>query len=179
MAGLLENSATQVPPTRNEPVHEYRPNSPERVKLQTTLRRMVGEKIELPLVIGGKEVHTGCIETAVMPHAHSHILAEAHLAGQTEINSAIEAALDAAKDWSRRSFTERAAIFLKAADLLSGPWRDRLNAATMLGQSKTVHQAEIDSAAELIDFWRLNVEFMLKIYSDQPMSSPGIWNRVD
>src|ERR1044071_4737059 len=134
MNTAVEHSTIQLPPVRNEPVRDYRPNAPERVKLQTALKRMAGDKIELPLVIGGKEIRTGRTEGAVMPHAHAHTLAEAHLAGQAEVSTAVDAALAAAKDWSRCSFTERAAVFLRAADLLSGPWRDRLHAAAMLGQ---------------------------------------------
>jgi 1-pyrroline-5-carboxylate dehydrogenase len=176
---LIEHGAMQPPTPRNEPVKEYAPGSPERASIKAELEAMRGRRIEMPLIIGGKEVKTGQLEPAVMPHRHSHVLGMAHLAGPDEVLSAIAAANKAWPDWSQRPWTERAAVFLKAAELLSGPWRSKLNAATMLGQSKTVHQAEIDSAAELIDFWRLNVEYMVRIYSEQPLSAAGAWNRVD
>lgn len=163
----------------NERVRDYAPGSPERASLRQALQRMSGERIELPLVIGADEVRTGALLTAVMPHDHAHVLADAHLAGPTQIQAAVAAAKAAAPEWANRHWSERAAVFLRAAELLAGPWRDKLNAATMLGQSKTVHQAEIDSAAELIDFWRFNVEFMLRIYSEQPLSASGTWNRMD
>ncbi len=166
-------------PARNERVRDYAPGSPERTGLQETLRAMSGERIALPLIIGGKAVSTGTLETAIMPHDHAHILADAHLAGHSEVDHAIRAARDAWRDWSRTPWEARARIFLKAADLVSGPWRDRLNAATMLGQSKTVYQAEIDAAAELADFLRFNVQFMLRLYGEQPISADGVWNRVD
>lgn len=176
---LIEHGAMQPPVPRNEPVKEYAPGSAERASIKAELEAMCGQKIEMPLIIGGKEIRTGRLEPAVMPHRHSHVLGMAHVAGEQEVLSAIAAANKAWPDWSQRPWTERAGVFLKAAELLSGPWRYKLNAATMLGQSKTVHQAEIDSAAELIDFWRLNVEYMVRIYSEQPQSAPGTWNRVD
>lgn len=164
---------------RNEPVLDYAPHSPERASLKRTLAAMAGEQTSIPLRIGGQAVETGRFAQAVMPHDHGNVLADAHLAGAGETEAAIEAALDATHHWSRMDWTERASVFLKAADLLSGPWRDRLNAATMLGQSKTVHQAEIDSAAELIDFLRWNVAFAQRIYEEQPVSPDGVWNRAD
>jgi 1-pyrroline-5-carboxylate dehydrogenase len=166
-------------PPSNQPVREYRPGSGERASLKAELSRMGADCPELPLVIGGKDVLTGRREAAIEPHCHGRTLAHAHLGGAVEVNAAIAAAHGAWSDWSRASWHDRAAVFLKAAELLSGPWRDRLNAATMLGQSKTVHQAEIDSAAELIDFWRFNVEFMLRIYDEQPLSPSGVTNGVD
>lgn len=166
-------------PPRNEPVREYRPGSGERASLKAELSRMGADCPELPLVIGGKDVLTGRREAAIEPHSHRRMLAHAHLGGAAEVNAAIAAAHRAGSEWSRASWHDRAAVFLKAAELLSGPWRDRLNAATMLGQSKTAHQAEIDSAAELIDFWRFNVEFMLRIYDEQPLSPSGVTNSVD
>jgi 1-pyrroline-5-carboxylate dehydrogenase len=175
----IEHGAMQPPVLRNEPLKEYAPGSAERASIKAELEAMRANQIEMPLIIGGKEVRTGRVEPAVMPHRHSHMLGMAHLAGEREVLSAIAAANKAWPDWSQRPWTERAAVFLKAAELLSGPWRYKLNAATMLGQSKTVHQAEIDSAAELIDFWRLNVEYMVRIYSEQPSSAHGTWNRVD
>lgn len=174
-----EHSAARPPAPANERVRDYTPGSPERASLTHALQCMSRERIELPLMIGADEVQTGKLQTAVMPHNHAHVLADAHIAGPTQIQAAVTAAKGAAPGWANRHWSERAAVFLRAADLLAGPWRDRLNAATMLGQSKTVHQAEIDSAAELIDFWRFNVEFMLRIYSEQPLSAAGTWNRLD
>ena len=167
------------PETVNEPVKAYLPGSTERQELSATLKAMAGETIDMPSVIGGQAIRTGKLEAGISPHDHRRVLGQAHLAGRAEVQSAIEAATTAARDWGRTSWEARAAVFLRAADLLSGPWRARLNAATMLGQSKTVHQAEIDSAAELADFWRFNVAFMHRLYADQPISSPGVWNRVE
>jgi 1-pyrroline-5-carboxylate dehydrogenase len=164
---------------QNERVRDYAPGSSERASLAAALRTMAGTKAELPLVIGGREVRTGVLETAIAPHDHAHVLAEAHLAGAAETAAAIAAAKAAWHDWSRTPWEARARIFLRAADLVSGPWRDRLNAATMLGQSKTVYQAEIDSAAELADFLRFNAHFMTRLYAEQPYSPAGVWNRVD
>ncbi|MGH8186953.1 MAG: aldehyde dehydrogenase family protein, partial [Steroidobacteraceae bacterium] len=174
-----EHSSATAPAAVNERVRDYAPGSPERASLSDKLQRMSSDRIELPMCIGGRDVCSGRMQNAVMPHNHRHVLAKAHLADATHLQAAIEAAGKAAPLWANRSWSERAAVFLKAADLLAGSWRDTLNAATMLGQSKTVHQAEIDSAAELIDFWRFNVEFMLRIYREQPYSPPGAWNRVD
>ena len=140
---------------------------------------MQSERIELPLVIGGEEVTTGKTAEVVMPHKKDHVLADAHQGGAAEVERAIEAAAEAWEDWSRLPWEERAAIFLRAAELLAGPWRSTLNAATMLGQSKTAHQAEIDAACEVIDFYRFNVEFMTRIYEQQPVSSQGVWNRME
>ena len=168
------------PPTpANEPVKDYAPGSPERAELQRRLAEMERERMELPLVIGGEDVTTGDTAEAVMPHRTSHVLADVHQGGAKEVEHAIEAAGEAWQDWSRMPWEERAAVFLRAAELLAGPWRSTLNAATMLGQSKTAHQAEIDAACEAIDFYRFNVEFMLRIYDEQPSSSPGIWNRME
>jgi len=163
----------------NEPVRDYAPGSPEREEVRRRLDQMQGERIELPLVIGGEDVTTGNTAEAVMPHKKSHVLGDVHQGGPQEVERAIGAAADAWHDWSRLPWEERAAVFLRAAELLSGPWRATLNAATMLGQSKTVHQAEIDAACELIDFWRFNVEFMTRIYEEQPISSQGTWNRME
>ncbi|MCK1413532.1 L-glutamate gamma-semialdehyde dehydrogenase [Bradyrhizobium sp. CW4] len=179
MNWIVEASSTRPPLPRNEAVRDYAPNSPERSAIRAALEEMSNQRVELPLIINGHEWRTGRRETAVMPHRHNHVLGDAHLASDTDVKAAINGAVTAWKDWSNWPWTERAAVFLKAADLVSGPWRDRLNAATMLGQSKTVHQAEIDSAAELIDFWRFNVEFMRRLYEDQPISAHGIWNRSD
>ena len=176
---LATSGLARPPMPVNEAVRSYAPGSGERASLQAALARMTGERIELPLVIGGRAVTTGRLEAAVMPHAHRHVLADAHLAEPVHVQMAVEAARRAHHDWAAMPWEDRAAIFLRAADLLAGPWRDRLNAATMLGQSKTAHQAEIDAAAELIDFWRFNVAFMRRIYEEQPASPPGVWNRVD
>jgi 1-pyrroline-5-carboxylate dehydrogenase len=163
----------------NEPVKGYVPGSPARASLQAKLGEMSADKIEIPLVIDGKEVRTGRIGQAVMPHRHAHVLADFHQGGATEVNQAIDAALKAQRDWAALPWEARAAVFLKAADLLAGPYRDVLNAATMLGQSKTCHQAEIDSACELIDFFRFNVAFYDQLLREQPRSAPGIWNRTE
>jgi 1-pyrroline-5-carboxylate dehydrogenase len=163
----------------NEPVKDYAPGSPERAELRRRLDQMQSERIELPLVIGGKEVTTGATAEVVMPHKKSHVLADAHQGGAAEVEPAIDASAEAWEDWSRLPWEERAAVFLRAAELLAGPWRATLNAATMLGQSKTAHQAEIDSACEVIDFYRFNVEFMTRIYEEQPVSSQGVWNRLE
>src|SRR6187431_3020302 len=163
----------------NEPVRGYEPGSPERAELEARLRQMEGERVEIPLVIGGKDVSTGETFEAVMPHRKSHVLAHVAKGGPGHVEQAIDAAREAHADWSRTPWNERAAVFLRASELLAGPWRQTINAATMLNQSKTAHQAEIDAAAELIDFWRYNVEFMLRIYSEQPVSSAGVWNRME
>lgn len=176
---LNENRAPLPPLATNEPVLDYAPGSAERGLIQRALDDIGANCIDMPLVIDGKPVRTGQLEAAVMPHDYRREIGRAHLAGPTEIESAIEAANRARKDWSRWPWVDRAAIFLKAAELLSGKWRHVLNAATMLGQSKTVHQAEIDAAAELIDFWRFNCRFMHSIYSDQPISTSSSWNHVD
>jgi 1-pyrroline-5-carboxylate dehydrogenase len=168
-----------APEPYNEPIKNYAPGSPEREEVRQRLQQMESQQIEIPLVIGGEEVRTGETFDAVQPHKHSHVLATVHRGGAPEVERAIGAAAEAWNDWSRTPWEERAAIFLRAADLLSGPWRATLNAATMLGQSKTAHQAEIDSACEVIDFWRFNVGFMRHIYEQQPVSSPGVWNRME
>ncbi len=158
---------------------DYLPGSPERAELKRRLEEMQAERLDVPCVIGGKDVRTGDTAQAVMPHRKEHVLADVHQAGRAEVEQAIEAAGAAWESWSRTPWEERAAVFLRAAELLSGPWRATLNAATMLNQSKTAHQAEIDAACELIDFWRFNVEFLTRIYSEQPISSTGVWNRME
>ncbi|MDX6475195.1 MAG: 1-pyrroline-5-carboxylate dehydrogenase, partial [Gaiellaceae bacterium] len=167
------------PPGHNEPIQDYAPGSPERARLQLRLERMRNERPELPLVIGGQDVFTGETKPAVMPHDKEHVLADVHQGGAEHVQMAIDAAAKAWEDWSRWPWEERAGVVLRAAELLAGPWRDTLNAATMLGQSKTAHQAEIDAACESIDFFRFNVEFMHRVYSEQPRSSPGVWNRME
>jgi 1-pyrroline-5-carboxylate dehydrogenase len=167
------------PEPRNEPVREYRPGSPERESLRNRLDHMRNERIEIPCVIGGEDVKTGSTAEAVMPHDKDHVLADVHQGGPGEVEQAIRAAGAAWHDWSRLPWEERAAVFLRAAELLAGPWRDTLNAATMLGQSKTAHQAEIDAACELTDFWRFNPWLMTRMYEEQPMSASGAWNRME
>jgi len=173
------NGVFRVPQPSNEPVHAYRAGSPEKRSIKAKLAEMRSREIEIPLIIGGEEVRTGQLGTCVIPHEHGHILGRYHKAGKAEVERAIAAARVAHATWSRMPFVDRASVLLRAADLLSGPFRDELNVATMLGQSKTVFQAEIDSACELIDFWRFNPFYAQQIYEDQPMSSPGVWNRIE
>jgi 1-pyrroline-5-carboxylate dehydrogenase len=167
------------PPPVNEPVRSYAPGTPERESLQKRLNEMRKERIEIPCIIGGKDVKTGTTRESVMPHDKDHVLAEVHQGGAAEVEQAVKASAEAWNDWHRLPWEERAAVFLRAAELLAGPWRDTLNAATMLGQSKTAHQAEIDAACELTDFWRFNPYFMVRMYEEQPFSSPGVWNRME
>jgi 1-pyrroline-5-carboxylate dehydrogenase len=167
------------PPPVNEPIKSYAPGSPEREELKNRLREMESERISIPLVIGGKDVSTDESFEAVMPHRKTHVLADVSKGGPEHVQRAIDAARAAHEEWSRTPWHERAAVFLRAAELLSGPWRSTLNAATMLNQSKTAHQAEIDAACELIDFWRWNVEYLVRIYSEQPYSPTGTWNRME
>ncbi len=168
-----------IPRPQNDPILGYAPGSPERAVLKAQLAAMAEETIEIPVIVGGKEIRTGDLHDVVSPHDHKRVLARAHHADQATIDAAIRSSRAAWKDWSVMRFEDRAAVFLKAADLLAGPWRARVNAATMLGQSKTVFQAEIDSACELIDFWRFNVHFAEKLYHEQPGSSPQVWNRME
>ena len=175
----MSNGIFSVPAPRNEPVLAYTPGSPERKALRAELDRMAGQVVEITPRIGGRRVTTGRTMDIVMPHDHRHVLAVGHKAGASEVQRAVDAAGAAHHDWSRLPWHERAAIFLRAADLLAGSYRMTLNAATMLGQSKTAHQAEIDAACELIDFWRFNVAFAEEIYRQQPLSSPGAWNRLE
>ncbi len=175
----MSNSIVSVPLPANEPVRSYAPGSPERDSLERRLAEMMGERIDVPLIIGGREVTTGNLGQAICPHDHGHVLADFHQAGGAEVESAIAASQKAWGEWSEMGWEARAAIFLKAADLLAGPWRDTINAATMLNQSKTVLQAEIDAACELIDFWRFNAYFMRQLYAEQPRSVPGLWDRVE
>ena len=168
-----------VPTPANEPVRSYAPGTQERASLEARIKTMADERIEAPLVIGGERVSTDTQFQVRAPHRQELILADVHAADRSHVERAIDAALAAARDWAALPWEERAAVFLRAADLLAGPWRDTLNAATMHGQSKSVLQAEIDAACELIDFLRFNVGFAEQIYSEQPESSAGIWNRTD
>jgi 1-pyrroline-5-carboxylate dehydrogenase len=173
------NGIRRVPNPINEPIRSYAPGSPERASLKARLDSMASERIEIPIIIGGKEFRTGELGHAVMPHLHTHVLADYHKAKAEHVRLAVDTAVKAQRDWSQWAWEDRAAVFLRAAELLATTWRDTLNAATMLGQSKTVFQAEIDSACELIDFWRLNAWYAQEIYADQPMSSTGVWNMLD
>jgi 1-pyrroline-5-carboxylate dehydrogenase len=169
-----------VPEPRNEPVRSYAPGSSERAGLQGRLAELAGDRLELPMTIGGRRrLAGGAAIEVVQPHRHSHVLGVTHNATNADAVAAVTAAKEAAPMWRDLPYAERAAVFLRAADLLAGPWRDTLNAATMLGQSKSATQAEIDSACELIDFLRFNVHFGEKILAEQPLSSPGVWNRFD
>jgi 1-pyrroline-5-carboxylate dehydrogenase len=169
----------KVPVAVNEPVKSYAPNSPERTELLATYAKMYQEEVDIPIYIGGEEIRTGKTVKIHPPHDHQHCVGQYHTADKALINKAIEKAVEAREKWSRTPWQDRAAVFLKAADLLAGPFRARMNAATMIAQSKNVFQAEIDAACELIDFFRFNVQFMTEIYSNQPQSSAGIWNRME
>ena len=173
------SGAIRVPPPVNEPVRSYAPGTPERAILKAKLAELSGHELDIPLIIGGDEVRTGRTSQAVMPHDHGHVLATWQMAGPEEVLRAIQAAKEAWSEWSRVPWEDRASVFLRAADLLATTWRATLNASTMLGQSKTAHQAEIDSACELIDFFRFNAWFAERVYEDQPISAPGLWNRSE
>jgi 1-pyrroline-5-carboxylate dehydrogenase len=168
-----------VPTAINEPVKTYAPGSPEKAELLAMYKTMFNSNIDVPMHINGKEVRTGKTKNITPPHDHKHVVGQYHTAEKKHIDEAISTALAARAAWSSVSWEERATIFLKAAELLAGPYRARMNAATMIGQSKNVHQAEIDAACETIDFLRFNVQYMIDIFKDQPASSPGIWNRVE
>ena len=175
----MNNAYYQVTIPQNEPVNAYAVGSTARESLKAELARQSQLQVEIPVIIGGKEYYTGNTKTVVMPHDHQHVLATFHMAGEKELKLAIQAAMDAKKAWEELPWEHRAAIFLKAADLLAGPWRDKINAATMLGQSKTAYQAEIDSACELADFLRFNLYFAQEIYKQQPNNTPAVWNRTE
>jgi 1-pyrroline-5-carboxylate dehydrogenase len=172
-------SSARIPPPLNDANKSYVPGSPERSELKARLAQMAAERIDMPLVIGGCEIRTGRTERSVMPHNHRHVLGDWHVAEQSHVTQAIDAALQARREWANWSLPERAAVFLKAAELLTTTWRATLNAATMLGQSKTAIQAEIDSASELIDFWRFNPHYAQEMYEEQPISSHATWNGVE
>ncbi|MBM4187922.1 MAG: L-glutamate gamma-semialdehyde dehydrogenase [Gemmatimonadetes bacterium] len=171
--------SANIPAPRNEPILNYSPGSPERAAIKAALKAMASEVVDIPLIIGGKEIRTGRTHDVVAPHDHRKVLAKVHLASGREITQAIQAADRAYRDWSQMRFEDRAAVFLRAADLLAGPWRQIINAATMLGQSKTIFQAEIDAACEMIDFFRFNVGYAKELSQQQPVSSPGVWNRLE
>jgi 1-pyrroline-5-carboxylate dehydrogenase len=169
----------RVPVPINEPNKVYAPGSPEKAELKARLKSMAGEKIEIPLIIGGREIRTGRLEKSVMPHDHAHVLAEYHLAGPEHIQQAIAASAVARREWAAWPWEDRAAVLLRAAELLATSWRATVNSATMLGQSKTVFQSEIDAASEMIDFWRFNAYFAQELYGEQPFSGPGVWNSME
>ena len=168
-----------TPSLRNEAIKDFRPGSPERASLEAELTRQQGEVKQAPMVIGGETVETGNTFEVRAPHKTSLKLAEVHAAGPEHVDRAIRAALDAAHDWAASPWQDRVAVFLRAADLVAGPWRDRINASTMLGQSKSVYQSEIDAIGEMADFWRYNAHFVERIYGEQPESGPGMWNYLD
>ena len=169
----------KVPTPINEPVKSYSPGSSERKEVLDTYKKMIQEKIEIPMYINGKDVKSDETTTISPPHDHKNIVAEYYLANESHVNQAISTALDAKENWENMSWENRAGIFLRAAELIAGPYRSKINAATMIGQSKTIHQAEIDAACELIDFLRFNVQYITDIYSNQPDSDPDAWNRVE
>jgi len=173
------NAVRRVPAPVNEPVKSYAPGSPERVELKARLTSMANERVEIPLIIGGKEIRTGKTQQSVMPFKHKHVLADWHMAEPKHVQMAIKAAMAARREWSSWTFEDRAAILLKAAELLATSSRATVNAATMLGQAKTVFQSEIDAACELIDFWRFNVSYAEELYHEQPISGPGVWNQLE
>lgn len=169
----------EVPIAVNEPIKSYAPGSPEREEVLTTYKKMFKSKVEVPLYINGKSVKTGNTKTMSPPHDHKHVLGSYHKAEKKHITDAIATALEARKSWANMPWEQRAGIFLRAAELLAGPYRARINAATMLAQSKNIYQAEIDAACELIDFLRFNVQYMTEIYAEQPESTSGAWNRLE
>jgi 1-pyrroline-5-carboxylate dehydrogenase len=175
----MSKAISQVPLAVNEPVNSYEPGSPEVKSLIDTYKKMWAEKVEIPMIINGKEVKTDTKVQLQSPQDHAHDFGFYYQGGMQHVDDAINAALAAKQEWNELGWEQRAAIFLKAADLLAGPYRDVINAATMIGQSKNVHQAEIDAACEFIDFLRFNVEFMTEMYAEQPVSDNGIWNRVE
>jgi 1-pyrroline-5-carboxylate dehydrogenase len=176
----MSASISSVPGPVNEPVRAYVPGGAERTSLDRELARQAASVVDIPCVIGGRRVFTGNVREIRMPCDHGHVLARQHLAGPEEVAAAVAAAESARPAWAALPWEARAAVFLRAAELLAGPWRDRVNAATMLGQAKTVHQAEIDAACELIDFWRFNTSYYRQMLAEQPPAhAPGVWNRTD
>ena len=167
------NGIVRIPEPVNEPVQDYAPGSPERESLKKRLDQMMGEEYDIPAIIGGKEIRSGNTLDVVCPHDHGHKLGVCHQVDEEGIADAVKAANEAWQEWSVMPWESRAAIFLKAAELLAGPWRDTINAATMLGQSKTAYQSEIDAAAEQCDFWRFNCHFMQEIYEASRAPTPA------
>lgn len=175
----MANAIFEIREPDNEPVNSYAPGTAERTKLKKELEYLKSEQTEIPAIIGGKEVKTDNTADVVIPHNHSHKLGTVHLCGEKEVEEAIQSALEARKEWAQMPWQDRVAIFKKAADLLAGSWRYKINAATMLGQSKTAHQSEIDAVAELVDFFRYNAYYLTQIYQGQPYSPKGMWNRTE
>ncbi|HEY3451709.1 MAG TPA: L-glutamate gamma-semialdehyde dehydrogenase [Myxococcales bacterium] len=176
---MAASGGFRIPEPHNEPILQYGPGSPEKRTLKARLKEMGSSQVEIPVVVGGKAIQTGKLADIRAPHAHRHLLGRFHEAGRAEVEAAIKSALEARRDWAALPFHERASVFLKAADLLAGGWRPTINASTMLGQSKTVYQAEIDAACESIDFWRYNASFAERLYAEQPSASPQHFNRVE
>jgi 1-pyrroline-5-carboxylate dehydrogenase len=179
MSTYSPNGVRQLPPTVNEPVRSYAPGTPERASLQARLKAMESERPDIAVVVHGEEIRSGKAANAVSPHKHQHVTATWHHATAEDVHGAIASSKTAWKEWSEWTWEERASVFLKAADLLAGPWRDTINAATMLGQSKTAYQSEIDAACEMTDFFRFNVAFARELMAEQPISSPGMWNQSE
>src|SRR6201998_242523 len=175
----MSKGVFKVPTPYNEPIKNYAPKSAERVELQAMLKHLRSQELDIPMYIGGKEVRSNDKIRLAPPHDHKHTLGHFHKSTKEHVKQAIEAALAAKEHWADLSWEHRASIFLKAAELIAGPYRAKLNAATMLGQSKNVYQAEIDSACEITDFLRFNVSYMSEIYAEQPISGPGVWNRLE
>jgi 1-pyrroline-5-carboxylate dehydrogenase len=169
----------RVPPPVNDPNRGYLPGSPERAELKSRLKQMAAEQVDIPIIIGGKEIRTGNVRKAVMPHDHRHVLAQWHASGPEHVQQAIAAAAEARREWANWPWEDRAAVLLRAAELLATTWRATMNAATMLGQSKTVFQAEIDAASEMVDFWRFNPYYAQELYSEQPWSTSSSWNQLE
>ena len=175
----MSNAIARVRKPLNEQVPAYLPGSPEKIALKARLAELRQSTLEIPLIIGGKEVRSGKTAPCIVPHDHGHVLATYHMAGEKETAMAIDAALAAGKAWADMPWEHRLAIFLRAADLIGGSWRATLNAATMLGQSKSVFEADADAACELMDFFRYNSYFVRRILDDQPETAPGMFNRME